>query len=148
MRHRRKPTIYLASKMKYSEMFRDLYERYPDLTFTSRWPFLEPFIKEHTPDTCDNFWEGDFHDIDMANHLILYGQPGDNLRGALIETGYAIAKGKFVHIIGENENFGTWQNSHRVIRYNPDDTLEDLLKTMVKESIRMRDLHKGELFTR
>lgn len=112
-RGERNVKIYLASKLKYSDVAKRLILELPWVTWTNRWQFFEGEI----PDTeihARNFWENDFDDVDAADAVIVFGLHDDNLRGALVEAGYAIAKGKAVYCAGDNDGFGTWQHSPRV----------------------------------
>jgi nucleoside 2-deoxyribosyltransferase len=77
-----------------------------DMLVVSRWPYLLGSV----PETSEKgIWINDFADIDHADCVIVYGKEGDQLRGALVEAGYAIAKGKRVFVLGEHECFGTWK---------------------------------------
>ena len=105
--------IYVASKMKHADAVKAVQLHKVGLTFTNRWHFMETVIPE-TADHAANFWENDFDDIDAADAVVVYGEPGDHLRGALIEAGYGIARGKPVFLCGETDSFGTWQHSPRV----------------------------------
>lgn len=105
--------IYLASKLKHAERWRQLANDNPRHTFTARWPYIVGYVDD-SPKNANNFWEHDFNDIDFCDALIVVADPDDVLRGALVEVGYAIAKGKHVIVVGENDSYGTWRHSYRV----------------------------------
>jgi len=109
----RNPKIYLASKLHHADVAKKLILDFPNITFTNRWQFFEgevPDTREH----AKNFWENDFDDVDAADCVIVYGQKDDILKGALVEAGYGIAKGKLIICVGESSSFSTWQHSTRV----------------------------------
>ena len=100
--------IYFASKIKHAKKWRDFALDNPTVHMVSRWPYLEHF----TPDTEEyarNFWEADFLDIKSCDALVVYGEEGDHLRGALVEVGFALAHNKPVYVVDEHDDYGTWQ---------------------------------------
>lgn len=85
------PYVYVASKLVHAEALRKLWVRRNDIKFTSRWVFLEG----HVPDDLSHaqgFWADDVTDVLASDALILYAEPGENLRGALFEAGIFYAK--------------------------------------------------------
>ena len=122
---RTNPKVYVASKLHHAEMVKQLILDHPYITFTNRWQFFEGEI----PDTeihALNFWENDFDDVDAAEWVLAYGVGDDTLKGALVEVGYGIGKGKRIIKCGDCNSYGTWQFSRRVEKYNG--TLEGSLK--------------------
>lgn len=105
--------IYTASKMLHAAMWREIYEVHDYIHWTSRWPYLEPFVNP-TPANAQRFWQDDLADIVRAQVLILFaGADGqDQLRGGLIEAGMALALSKPVVTVGDSPHYGTW-------RYHP-----------------------------
>lgn len=101
------PRVYVASKMQHAPMWRELY-RSPRIHLVSRWPFLEPFI-EPDPEHAKFFWQDDLADVRSCHACIVYAEPGEHLRGALVEAGAALALNKLVVVVGEHPDFGTWQ---------------------------------------
>jgi len=106
--------IYLASKLYHADVVKNLVicNTY-DVTWTNRWQWFEGVVDD-TEQFAQHFWENDFDDIDAADCVVIYGVVGDELKGALVEAGYAIAKGKPVYCVGGSASFGTWQYSQRV----------------------------------
>ena len=108
--------VYLASKLHHSQMVRDLIiENTHDVTWTNRWQWFESKVPDEK-DFAQHFWENDFDDVDAADAVLVYGEGDDTLKGAILEAGYAIGKGKPVVIVGSSKSFGTWQYSQRVQR--------------------------------
>lgn len=107
------PKIYIASKMHHAPRWREAYSR-EDIHIVSRWPFLEPSI-DSRPSNCRKFWQDDFIDIQTADIIIVYVEEGEKLRGALVEVGVALAFGKFVVVIGDYPDFGTWRFHPQVV---------------------------------
>ena len=106
--------IYLASKLHHSEFATKLVvNNTHDVTWTNRWQWFEGKVSD-SKENAVHFWENDFDDVDAADAVIVMGMIDDVLKGALIEAGYAIAKGKLVACVGECGSFGTWQFSRRV----------------------------------
>jgi hypothetical protein len=98
---------YMASKLRMAPQWIVLANRaYKEGgLMCSRWPY----IIGHVPESDSNgFWSNDFSDIDDSDCVIVYAEGDDQLRGALVEVGYALAKGIPVYVIGEHECYGTW----------------------------------------
>lgn len=107
--------VYLASKLHHAELALELREKWPTLHFTARWPLMHGKIPDE-PRWAGQFWQDDFDDIWRANVLVLWAEPQDKLRGALVEAGIAIALRKQVVVAGEHPDFGTWQYHPFVVR--------------------------------
>lgn len=107
------PKVYIASKMHHAPKWREAYSR-EDIHVVSRWPFLETQVDDR-PSNCRKFWQDDFTDVQSCAVLILFAEEGENLRGALVEVGIALALGKFVIVIGEHHDHGTWWH-HPLVR--------------------------------
>lgn len=118
-RMKRNVKIYLASKLRHSAMAKSLILDHPYVTWTNRWQFFESEIPD-TQEHAVNFWENDFDDVDAADVVLVYGVKGDDLRGALVEAGYGIGKGKRVVCCGDSLSFGTWRFSPRVEHFSGD----------------------------
>ena len=104
--------VYIASKMQHAEKWRDLYNK-SGLHIVSRWPFLEPFV-EPTKNNALKFWQDDVADIKNCDVLMIYAEENEHLRGALVEVGLALGLGKYVVVIGDHPDFGTWRYHPRV----------------------------------
>jgi nucleoside 2-deoxyribosyltransferase len=104
-----RPKVYTASKLKHASMWRDLRSIWSShVEFTARWPDLEDKLSD---DECfaREFWRHDIQDIARADCVLVYAEPGEHLRGALVEAGAGIALGKHVVLVGEHPDYGTWQ---------------------------------------
>lgn len=107
--------VYIASKMQHAARWRNLYSKYAHVHVVSRWPFLEPSV-EPDEDNARKFWQDDVADIQAADAVIVYAEPEEKLRGALVEAGIAIGLGKLVIVIGDHPDFGTWIHHPQVRR--------------------------------
>lgn len=115
--------IYTASTLRHAEMWRRLVRENLDICFTARWPFTEVFDGD-AHDQAPNFWSHDLSDVAYADVVLTYAVEGDALRGALIETGYGLALGKHVIIVGDHPSYGTWRRHRPIIHAT---TIEDAL---------------------
>lgn len=109
------PKIYIASKLRHADKWRDLEKEYPAIKFCMRWPSYAKSLPDEEP-YVGVIWSHFLEDIKECDGVILYAEPGDNLRGALVECGMAIALGKFVIVIGTHEGYGTWQYHRSVYK--------------------------------
>jgi hypothetical protein len=100
-------SFYVASKTKHAEMWRDLRAR--GYRVTSTW--------------IDEAGEGEsasyedlavrcVKDVAVADFVLLYCQPGEVLKGALIEAGIALALGKRVRCVGYCDSLSRVFNQH------------------------------------
>lgn len=109
--------VYTASKLHHAEKWKVLLNEWPHVDFVARWPHDHV---DNIPDTeyyAKIFWIQDHEDVDLADVVMVYAEPDDKLRGALVEAGMAIALGKQVIVVGEHPDYGTWQyhpSVHRV----------------------------------
>lgn len=113
----RLPKVYVASKVAQASMWRKLREEWsPSIAINSRW--IDHIDNAGKPLRFDSnvFWREDFEDISDATYLICYGTAGEHLRGALVETGFALALGRTVCVIGDHPDYGTWQDAGDVIK--------------------------------
>lgn len=108
--------VYTASKLKHAAMWQGAYSQFRYIHFVARWPFLTGMV-EDSAENAAKFWEDDFRDVKESDIVLLYAQPEDKLRGALIEAGYGLARGKAVWCVGTSEDFGTWQWHTSVKRF-------------------------------
>ena len=107
----RKPKVYFAGKTRRRAEFAALQTTY-NIDIVSRWCLTRPC--EPTPHNSERFWDIDFQDIRQAEFLIC--QADQNLYGALVECGYALALGVTVILVGECPAFNTWQFHKPIIR--------------------------------
>lgn len=110
--------IYIASKMHHAAKWRELRDDWKrsDLSIISTWIDHDHFEDKATPDDFMIFWITDHADVVDAEFLVLYGEEGDVLRGALVEAGMFLALDKHVIVVGDNPSYGTWKYHPRVIR--------------------------------
>jgi nucleoside 2-deoxyribosyltransferase len=102
--------VYTASKLTEAQRWRDLREAWPEVDFVARWPFMHVGnVPDDSPSCAKVFWQHDLADVAAADVVLVYGAPEHHLRGALVETGMAIALGKWVIVVGEHEDYGTWR---------------------------------------
>lgn len=109
-----KKTIYIASKTKHAAHWRKL--RAQGFNVISTW------IDEAGPGESL-----DLRDLAVrcvaeaarADFLILYCEPGDFLKGALIEVGAALASGVQVLVVGECDSLKSALNQHPLWRECP-----------------------------
>lgn len=115
MRERYEPRVYVASKITYATMFKEVQKNHLDIHFTMRWHFYAGQMAD-SPEYARHFWQHDIADILRSDFLVLYGEPEDRLRGALVEAGVALASGIPVIVVGEHTDYGTWQYHPAVVR--------------------------------
>lgn len=99
--------VYTASKLRHAEMWRTLHM--DGVEFTARWPRLHVGTVPDDPRYAKIFWVHDEEDVRASDVVLVYAELKDKLRGALVEAGMAIALGKDVIVVGEHDDFGTWQ---------------------------------------
>lgn len=104
----RLPSVYTASKLRHAAMWRELRVTRPDVAFTARWPDIEGQVPD-TPENAGAFWTHDVADVRRADAVLVYAEPGEHLRGGLVEAGVALGLGKQVVVVGEHPDYGTWQ---------------------------------------
>jgi nucleoside 2-deoxyribosyltransferase len=120
--------VYFASKLQHAAKWREIGATHPFIQAHARW--LKHNSLE-TPDTVDfaaEFWMQDVQDVKDADFVIVYGEAGEHLRGALVESGLAIAFKIPVIVIGEHEDYGTWQHHPGVMKAPDLEFAFDLIK--------------------
>lgn len=122
--------IYLASKIKYAPTLRALRTTWDGmgLNIHSRWLDQAEFEEQADPVEFSIFWLVDEEDVRTAKVVVVYGEAGDELRGALVEAGMAIALGILVIVVGDSPSFGTWVNHPGVLRARTLGHAADLIK--------------------
>ena len=130
--------VYFASKLSHAPLHERLRNEWSDVHFVSRWWLYVDKIEDAAHE-AEKFWEDDLADIDRADVVLVYARPEDRLRGALVEVGYAIARGKMVLLVGDHPDYGTWQHHSSVERVvNLEDAharltvLEDMRKWLAR----------------
>ena len=106
------PTIYTASKTKHAPKWIEL--RGKGYNVISTW------IDEHQPGQTENFADLALRCIQepaKADVTILYCEPGDYLKFALVEVGAALAAGKKIIIIGMGRSLSATMLHHPNIQH-------------------------------
>jgi hypothetical protein len=87
--------IYIASKSQHGRRWRTL--RADGLPIISSW--IDECDSGATAD-WETLWRRSFDEVGRASCLLLYAEPGEVLRGALLEAGAALARGIPVVYVG------------------------------------------------
>lgn len=103
-----KLSIYTASKIDHASRWLELRMLWPEFDFLARWPDAIGKTEE-TPENAARFWREDLEDVLASDVVMVYGEPGETLRGALVEAGMGLARGKRLLLVGDSPSFGTWQ---------------------------------------
>jgi len=118
-RHNRaklEPTIYAAGKIWYAPIFRKLRKSF---NINSRWIDYSDdhrFVKTRK----DILWEQCLEDSTSADMMIIWsGAYDDEQRGVLVETGQALAAGKFVYLINSGASFEAKNGSDAAYAHHP-----------------------------
>jgi hypothetical protein len=125
--------VYIASKLKYADEFREhrALWKLSGIDLHARW-FDQAIIEQTqqaTPQDFHIFWLVDEEDVKESDAVIVFGAMGDKLRGALVEAGIAIGQGILTILVGDCEDFGTWQHHPVVTRAN---TLEQAREMILR----------------
>jgi hypothetical protein len=101
--------VYTASKLAKRAMWGRLAKEWEPLgiRFHARWYSQVDHGVEETAENAEVFWVQDHEDAASADAILVYGEEGDHLRGALVEAGIGIALGIPVVVVGDF-NYGTW----------------------------------------
>lgn len=127
----RRLSIYFASKIYHAETGKILATEWTEFNWTARWPVHHVGkVPEHHQQFSRLFWQHDYEDVAKADVTMVWARPDDNLRGALVEAGIAIGLGKMVLVVGENENYGTWQYHPSVLRATDLEEARQILRTL------------------
>ncbi len=101
--------VYTASKITTADFWRKLHADWPHVYFHARWLKHNAIGTTPSRENAVKFWVEDEEDIKKADVLMIWGKPGEHLRGALVEAGIAIASGIPVIVVGDHPDYGTWQ---------------------------------------
>jgi hypothetical protein len=94
-------TIYIASKTKHAPRWRDLRGNHGFQIISTWIDEAGPGESPNRPDLACRC----ISEAIMADRFILYCEPGEVLKGALVEMGAALAAGKPVFTVGECDNW-------------------------------------------
>jgi hypothetical protein len=145
--------VYTASKLHHAWMWRRLRATWADVDHTAQW--VDDFINgrpEGSPEEAisvalaQRIWAICEADVRRSDVVLAYAESDDILRGALIETGMAIAWGKRVICCGDTNNptWGTWRHHRAVVSVGDLDAAHALLRCWSNRLRRPR--HPVELF--
>jgi hypothetical protein len=90
--------IYIAAKVEHAAKLAALSK--DGFHFNARWIHMAALGAESMKPVT-HWQQENFDDIEAAHFVIFYVEPGDKLKGALMEIGYAIRAGKHVWIVGD-----------------------------------------------
>lgn len=130
--------IYTASKLKHAAKWRQLCEDNAVLYAHARWLKHSRMQTPDTPENAKTFWLQDEQDVKDADVVLVYAESDDKLRGALVEAGIAIACGIPVIVVGEHEDYGTWQYHPGVRRMPSLASVIDFLKCVKPRYLDMK----------
>lgn len=90
--------IYIAAKVEHAAKLAAY--RKDGFHVNARWAFMADAGREQMKPVT-HWQQENFDDIEAAHFFILYLEPGDKLKGALVELGWALRAGKQVWIAGD-----------------------------------------------
>lgn len=102
--------IYTASKVKHAAIWRG----YRDSGFPINSTWIDEARDKESPSLPD-LWIRCVVEAAGAGAVVLYVEPGDHLKGALVEVGAALACGVPVLVVGEVDQ--SWVHHPLVCRY-------------------------------
>lgn len=109
--------IYIAGRYSRRDEFREVAKQLEEMghEVTSQWLDEDVDLNHTMADIQPEFATGaaltDLHDIDEAQVVLFFSESKLTPRGGRhVEFGYALAKGKFIYVIGPKEN---------IFHYNP-----------------------------
>jgi nucleoside 2-deoxyribosyltransferase len=112
------PKVYTASKVDMADFWKRLRAEFDGkIAIISTWIDMIGVVPDDSSN-AEEFWRIDMREVECCDYLIVYGEEGKHLRGALVEVGAAIAGGKTVICVGSHPDYGTWQYHPSVIRVN------------------------------
>lgn len=125
--------VYTASKLHHATKWRELRAAWPEVEFTASWPLIdvrEMAESDQDISLCVQGWIGNLDDVTRSDVVLVYAEPADHLRGALVEAGMALSLGRKVIVVGEHSDYGTWQYHPGVHRVADMDAARRLLTTL------------------
>lgn len=132
--------IYTAAKLIRAQTLLDVLKTWEEHEHTSRWCHRialgdeDPYAGEISPELARQVWIEDHQDVTKADVILVYWEPGDEFKGALVEAGMGIALGKYVIVVGDCPAYGTWQYHPQVHR----------VKDLTKAYLLLEELNKGD----
>lgn len=113
---KRQLSVYFAACLHHAAIGLKISADWPEFTWTSVWPQLVGRIPDRG-ELASEFWLQDIRAVNDSDVVLLYAEPGDPLRGALVEAGACLGNGQRVFAVGDNALFGTWQFHPGVARF-------------------------------
>jgi nucleoside 2-deoxyribosyltransferase len=107
--------IYIASQVHHAERWLEWDEvlrTQHGHRIISSWPVMVAQGVPESPINARVFWQVDVEEVKNADVVVVFADPSDVLRGALVEVGVAFASEVPVICIGDHPSYGTW-------RYHP-----------------------------
>jgi hypothetical protein len=104
----RKARVYIASKLAHAEKWRQLFAG-NEVECSASWIHEIKNRDDNSAGDCIFGWRQNRLDVLGSDYVIVYSEPGETLRGALIEAGVAIGVGIQVFVVGPLD--GTWHHS-------------------------------------
>jgi hypothetical protein len=120
-----KPKIYIASKAKHRPRWRE-FRDINGYDIISKWIDIpDKFSQDSSGMDYKRLWLNCVQDVRDCDVLVMYAEPGEVMKGALIELGIALGLGKEIIVAGDLGDNGTWWNHPNVQR--SDKSVEDLM---------------------
>lgn len=110
--------VYIASNLRHYQKWLNLpSDSLSGCLLVSTWPRvveLVGILGDSDPKITRRAWIMNIEDISDCDFLVVYGEDGEKLRGALVECGVALAMKKPIVLCGD-ANWGTWINHPGVV---------------------------------
>ena len=126
-----RPRVYLAARFERKAEMYDLAAKWGnEIDFTSSWYRLETNEESnHSVAFLRECAERDLQDVAASTHFVLFTEPEAAIRGGRhVETGYALALHKYIHLIGKPENI-----FHRLAGILIHDSADECLRLIARE---------------
>lgn len=107
--------VYVASKLWHWKKWLEWEDaNVHDVKIISRWVNVmrhheteEEIVRYTTPDYAHKGWQMNIEDVKDADLLVVYAE-NEDLRGALIEVGIALASGVPIILVGNSASYSEW----------------------------------------
>lgn len=142
--------IYVASKLRHADKIKKLVLVADGFHLCSRW-IDTGNLAMNSSKPVSHWQEENFDDIKSADYVLLYGEEGEHLKGALVEIGYALAYGKRVWVVcqagrgGEDDvlfshpDYEPWSHYSQLVRRAPSfEQAFDEIKQLIFKDERIR----------
>lgn len=143
--------VYPSSKVRHAPMWRRLQQEVPHVFFNARWIKRAESQEEMDSYELAELWRECQQDVKDADLLLIYAEDGDQLKGAFVEVGMALAYGvkvMFVTPVEDWHAFGTWMHGTAVQRASTiEEAMTRLYGMTAKGSRESRDKFIHEMIT-